>query len=369
MAGTVGEIFALSVITYIENQGHWALGYWICTGSIGIGVLCLLGMKGVKNKVRENPFKKFIHVLVAAIRKRKLDVPTDTDALFDKIEGSNWLVHTDRYRFLDKAATISKDDTDDSHADGPWRLCSVQEVEELKSLVNILPIWAVLLCKAMTTSQIISLFVEQGDVMNVWVGGFEVAPASMTLFNMLVRIVIAMAFDLHTRRMPTSTHRARTSFIQIGIAYVAAMFAMLTGALVETIRLSKASAGVTLSILWLVPQYAFEGVALVCGVVGEADFFYSAAAPGIRSFSSSLPVLYRGLGGYMSSLLVTMVTIITTAGGQAGWIASDLNDGHLNFYFVLLAGITFVAFLLYLMLAKNFFYPNVKNLEPADHIS
>lgn len=369
VAGTVGEIFALTVVTYIENLGHWALGYWICTGSIGIGVLCLLGMKGVKYEARENPFKRILHVLVAAIRKCKVDVPTDTDALFDQNKGSRWLIHTDRFRFLDKAATIPKEDVDGSHASSPWRLCSVQEVEEVKSLVYILPIWAVLLCKAIATSQLTSLFVEQGDAMNVMVGSFEVAPASMTLFNMLARIVIAMAFDLHSRRLPTSTGLASTALIQIGIAYVAAILAMLTGALVETIRLSNAHAGVTLSILWLVPQYAFEGVALVCGVVGEADFFYSAAAPGIRSFTSSLPVLSRGLGSYTSSLLVTLVTAITTANGQAGWIASDLNDGHLNFFFLLLAGITLLAFLVYLVLAKSFSYPKIERLELTDHTS
>eukprot|EP00250_Pteridium_aquilinum_P009637 c18815_g1_i3 orf=303-1769(-) len=363
IAGTIGEVFSLTVVIYIENCGQWALGYWICTGAIGVGLLCLLGMRQVKYEAKENPFTTILHVLIAAIRKRKVHIPTNTDALYEPDKGTEWLIHTDKFRFLDKAATISEDDVDGIHTVSPWRLCSVQKVEEVKSLINILPIWAVILCKSTAISQLPSLFVEQGDAMNVMVGSFEVASASMTLFNLLARIFIAMAFDLRTRRMPTSTRSSSIAFFQIGIAYVAAILAMLIGALVETIRLSNAESGKTISILWLVPQYACEGVVLVCGAVGEEDFFYSAAAPAIRGLSSSLPQLSRGLGSYISSLLVTLVTYITTANGQAGWIASDLDDGHLNFYFLLLAIIAILAFLLYLTLIKSFSYPIVGKLE------
>lgn len=369
VAGTIGEIFALTVVTYIEDGGQWALGYWICTGAVGIGVFCLVGMRGVKYKARENPFKTILHVFVAAMNKCKVDVPADPHALFEANKGAGRLVHTNKFRFLDKAATISNEDVDGLHVSSPWRLCSVQKVEEVKSLLSILPMWATLLCKAAATSQLTSLFVEQGDVMDAMVGSFEVAPASMTLFNMLARIVFAMAFDLHARRAATSTRSSSPAFIQIGIAYVAAVLSMLTAALVETIRLSYAHAGTTLSILWLVPQYALEGVALVCGVVGEADFFYSAAAPGIRSLTSSLPVLSRGLGSYISSILVTLVASITTAGGQAGWIASDLNEGHLNYFFLLLASIMFLAFLIFLALARGFSYPSEEESEVTDYTS
>ncbi|KAI5082107.1 hypothetical protein GOP47_0001850 [Adiantum capillus-veneris] len=351
VAGTIGEIFSLTVVTYIENRGQWALGYWICTGAIGVGVMCLVGMKGIKYSVRENPFKRIAHVLICAVRKRKVDVPAYADALFESSKESGCLMHTDRFRFLDKAATISKGDIDGLHAGSPWRLCSVQKVEEVKSLINILPIWAVLLCKAVATSQLTSLFVEQGDAMDVMVGSFDVAPASMSLFNMLARIVIAIVFDLHTRRTPTSSRRtSSTAFLQIGIAFGAAILTMLIAALVETIRLVKVHSGTQLSILWLVPQYAFEGITLVCAVIGEADFFYSAAGPAVRSLSSSLPVLSRGLASYISALLVTVVTFITTANGQSGWIAADLDNGQLNYFYLLLASITILAFLLFLML-------------------
>ncbi|MCO5580441.1 hypothetical protein L7F22_034307 [Adiantum nelumboides] len=360
VAGTVGEIFSLTVVTYIENRGQWAVGYWICTGAVGLGVVCLVGMKGVKYALRENPFKRIAQVLVSAVRKCKVEVPIDSDVLFQSNKESCYLTHSDKFRFLDKAATISEGDVSGLHAGNPWRLCSIQKVEEVKSLINILPIWAVLLCKAVATSELTSLFVEQGDAMNVTVGSFDVAPASMSLFNMLARIVIALVFDLHTRRTFSSVHTASTAFVQIAIAYVAAILTMLTAALVETIRLAKAHSGTQLSILWLVPQYAFEGITLVCAVVGEADFFYSAAAPGVRSLSSSLPVLSRGLASYLSALLVTLVTVITTANGQPGWIAADLDDGHLNYFYLFLASITMFAFLIFIQLSRGFSYPLMK---------
>ncbi|KAH7372434.1 hypothetical protein KP509_17G004200 [Ceratopteris richardii] len=361
VAGTVGEVFSLTVVTYMENLGHWALGYWICTGAIGIGIICLLGMWGVRYPSRENPFQKIVHVLIAAMRKRKMEVPEDPDALFQSCKESDSLVHTEKFRFLDKAAIVPKGELEISSVNSQRNMCSVQEVEEIKTLINILPIWAVLLCKGVATSQLTSLFIEQGDAMNVMVDSFEVAPASMSLFNMLARIFIAILFDLYTRCTSLPKQGHSMAFIQISIAFGAAIITMLVAAVVETVRLSKAHAGAQISILWLVPQYAFEGITLVSAVIGEADFFYSAAAPGLRGLSSSLPVLSRGLGSYISSLLVTIVTSLTTTGGRAGWIAADLNDGHLNYFYLLLAGITTLAFMGFLVLARKFSFPVMRN--------
>lgn len=401
VAGTVGEIFSLTVVIYLEDAGLWALGYWICTAAVAMGVVCLLGMRGVRYSPRENPFKVMAQVIVAALRKYGVKAGSDSETLFEPdIDG---ILHTDSLRFLDKAATICENELESGGA-SQWRLCSVSRVEEVKSVVRILPMWATLLCKAAATSQLTTLFVEQGDAMDAQVGSFQIAPASMTLFNMVARLLIAIAMELSRRRRRRRRHEAFSAtetdsfasprsvrhntfpttevdslrllssgiarrvshpvvarpsraLFQIALAFVAAMFAMLSAAAVEAARLAAARTSTTLSILWLVPQYALEGVALVAGVVGEADFFYAGARPGVRSLLSSLPVLSRGLGSYISSFLVTLVTAITSAGGRAGWIASNLNEGHLDYYFLLLACIMVIDFLIFLALARSYSCP------------
>ncbi|TXG56442.1 hypothetical protein EZV62_017755 [Acer yangbiense] len=92
-------------------------------------------------------------VLVAAYKKRRLQLPSAdgvADTVFydppleEKIAIVSKLALSSQFRPLNKAAII-EDANEISSADGccknPWRLCSIQQVEELKCLVNIVPIW------------------------------------------------------------------------------------------------------------------------------------------------------------------------------------------------------------------------------------
>jgi peptide/histidine transporter 3/4 len=51
---------------------------------------------------------------------------------------------------------------------------------------------------------------------------------------------------------------------------------------------------------------------------------------------------------------VTLVASVTAAGGRKGWFPLDLDDGHLDYYFVLVVAITVVNFAVFVALAKNY---------------
>ncbi|KAI4313595.1 hypothetical protein L6164_026559 [Bauhinia variegata] len=59
-------------------------------------------------------------------------------------------------------------------------------------------------------------------------------------------------------------------------------------------------------------------------------------------------------GNYLSSLILTVVTYFTTRGGHAGWITDNLNAGHLDYFFWLLAGLSFLNLLVYIVCAKRY---------------
>ena len=49
------------------------------------------------------------------------------------------------YRFLNKACLIKdpeKDIAPDGSATNPWNLCTAQEVEELKAIIKVIPLWS-----------------------------------------------------------------------------------------------------------------------------------------------------------------------------------------------------------------------------------
>ncbi|MFS7980853.1 putative proton-dependent oligopeptide transporter family [Helianthus anomalus] len=58
-------------------------------------------------------------------------------------------------RFLNKACIIQdpKDITPDGITSNPWRLCTIEQVEELKSLIRILPLWSSGLVMSINISQ------------------------------------------------------------------------------------------------------------------------------------------------------------------------------------------------------------------------
>ena len=59
--------------------------------------------------------------------------------------------------------------------------------------------------------------------------------------------------------------------------------------------------GVTISVLWLVPQFALVGLAEAFGVIGEIDFFYTELPTSMASFSMSL--LYTNAAIAASALM------------------------------------------------------------------
>lgn len=87
-----------------------------------------------------------------------------------------------RGRFMDKAATITEND-DENSRNNPWRLCTVTQVEETKCILRMLPVWLCTITYSIVFTQMASLFVEQGDAMNSRIGEFRLPAASMSAFD------------------------------------------------------------------------------------------------------------------------------------------------------------------------------------------
>ncbi|KAJ0899820.1 putative bacterial ABC-type protein transporter [Helianthus annuus] len=76
----------------------------------------------------------------------------------------------------------------------------------------------------------------------------------------------------------------------------------------------------------------------------------------MRSLCSALQLTTVALGSYLSSLLVTIVTNITTKGGKPGWIPDNLNRGQLQNFFWLLAILSVLNFGAFLFISTWYTY-------------
>lgn len=149
----------------------------------------------------------------------------------------------------------------------------------------------------------------------------------------------------------------------MGIGLFISILAMVAAATLEIVRLKIVRRHnyygleeVPISIFWQVPQYFIIGCAEVFTFIGQLEFFYEQAPDAMRSLSSALSLTTNALGNYLSSLLVTIVTHISTRNGKLGWIPDNLNYGHLDYFFWLLAVLSVLNLGAFLLVAKWYTY-------------
>ncbi|RRT57692.1 hypothetical protein B296_00038328, partial [Ensete ventricosum] len=126
---------------------------------------------------------------------------------------------------------------------------------------------------------------------------------------------------------------------RMGVGRFTMIISMTTAAIVETKRLQSIKNGQTMSIAWQLPQYFIISGSEVFNYITQLEFFYAQAPDTMRSICTSFALLSTALGNYLSSLIITFVSLVTASGGKPGWIPDDLNKGHLDYYFYSLAGI------------------------------
>ncbi|KAI3506288.1 hypothetical protein L1887_28645 [Cichorium endivia] len=369
----IGALISSSLIVWIQDNKGWGLGFGIPALFMGVAIVSFfLGTPLYRfQKPGGSPITRMCQVLVASFRKWSLPAPIDSAVLYETpdkvsaIKGSRKLVHTDELKFLDKAATLSPYEKTTGNHSNPWRLCTVTQVEELKILIRMFPIWATGIVFSAVYAQMSTMFVEQGMMMDTKVGSFTIPAASLSTFDVISVIFWVPVYDrilVPAARKITGQGRGFTELQRMGIGLFLSVLCMSAAALVEIKRLDiAASLGlidentpVPMNILWQIPQYFLLGAAEVFTFIGQLEFFYDQSPDAMRSLCSALSLLTTSLGNYLSSFILTVVTVLTTRGGQAGWIPDNLNEGHLDRFFWLLAGLSFLNMVVYVFCAKMY---------------
>lgn len=272
-------------------------------------------------------------------------------------------------RFLDKAAVVTPPDTKTSGSavTSPWKLCTVTQVEELKVLARMFPIWATAIIFSAVYSQNSSMFIEQGMVLDKRIGSFTIPPASLSTFDVISVLAWVPIYDkilVPVVRRFSGKERGFTELQRMGIGLFLSILAMVSAALVEIKRLDIArelhltheKVEIPMSILWQIPQYALVGAGEVFTCIGQVEFFYDQSPDAMRSLCTAFALVTVSLGSYLSSLILTLVSYFTTKGGAPGWIPDNLNEGHLDRFFWLIAGLSLGNLIVYVWCAFRYRY-------------
>ncbi|KAL1196162.1 Protein NRT1/ PTR FAMILY 4.3 [Cardamine amara subsp. amara] len=359
-AFSMGELIALTLLVWVQTHSGMDIGFGVSAAAMTMGLISLVsGTMYFRNKrPRRSIFTPIAQVLVAALLKRKLVSPSDPKMLngdnhiSNDVVPSSTLPHTPHLRFLDKACIKIQDP---NMKESPWRLCTVTQVEQVKTLISLVPIFASTIVFNTILAQLQTFSVQQGSSMNTRLSNsFHIPPASLQAIPYIMLIFLVPLYDsffVPFARKLTGHNSGIPPLTRIGIGLFLSIFSMVSAALLEKKRRdSSVLDGRILSIFWITPQFLIFGVSEMFTAVGLIEFFYKQSAKGMESFLMALTYCSYSFGFYLSSVLVSVVNKITsTLVDSKGWLGeNDLNKDRLDLFYWLLAVLSLLNFLSYL---------------------
>ncbi|KAJ1262889.1 hypothetical protein BS78_09G143600 [Paspalum vaginatum] len=376
----LAKLTAVTVVVYIQDNLGWGWGLGVPTMAMLVAVIAFVSGYSlyVRMPPAGSPLVRLAQVATAAFKKRKAVVPDPSLLYQDKeldagISTTGRLLHTDQLKFFDKAAIVTDVDVLPSGQPNLWRLSTVHRVEELKSIIRILPICAAGIILVTSASHNHSFAIQQARTMDRSITPhFSIPPASMLIFTNLAMLLTLAFYDrvlVRVLRRFTGRPNGITHLQRTGVGLTIAMLSNAVAAVVERKRKSVAAASglldapkaiLPISVFWLVPQYAIHGIANAFMDVGRMEFLYDQAPESMRSTAAALYWLTFSMGSYLGTLLVTIVHEKTQRTGQ--WLPDNLNRGKLDNYYWLVVVMEVVNLIYFFICVK---YYTFKPLEMA----
>ncbi|KAF8106402.1 hypothetical protein N665_0140s0015 [Sinapis alba] len=356
-----------TAIVYAEENISWTFGFGICLTANLLGFLVFLSGKRFfkHDKPLGSPFTSLLRVIFAAVHKRKAEISIDNKDYHTESKA----VPTKSFRFLNRAALKQEDEVKpDGTIRNPWRLCSVQQVEDFKAVIRIIPLALATIFLSTPIATQLSLTVLQGLVMDrslgpkfkIPAGSLQVVTLLSTCFFIIVNDRLLYPFyQKLTGKFPTPLQR-------VGIGHVLNILSMALTAIVETKRLKivenghflESSSVADMSALWLFPSLVIVGIGEAFHFPGNVALCYQEFPESMKNIATSITSVVIGVCFYTSTALIDLIQRTTA------WLPDDINHGRVdNVYWVLtIGGVLNLGY----FLACSWVY-KYRNLEDDDH--
>ncbi|KAG8388665.1 hypothetical protein BUALT_Bualt02G0148900 [Buddleja alternifolia] len=372
-----GALIAVTFVVWIEDNKGWQWGFGIATAAILISIpTFILGSATYRIKIPTgSPITTIVKVLIAAINQSRASrktnnaienmstTPSNTAGASDEEHAKGMTeiqTVTEDLKFLNRAL--------DTTPTPPWLRCTIKQVEEVKSVLKILPIFMSTIMLNCCLAQLSTFSVQQAATMNTKIGSLRIPPASLPVFPVLFIMILAPVYNhviIPFSRKLTNTEMGITHLQRIGTGLVLSVIAMAIAALVEIKRKSVAlqsglinsTEPLPITFLWVALQYLFLGSADLFSLAGMMEFFFTEAPFSMRSLATSLSWASLAMGYYLSSVLVQLVNSITAAYRHTPWLyGSNLNHYHLERFYWFMCILSGLNLLHYIFWARRYSY-------------
>ncbi|KAI7729210.1 hypothetical protein M8C21_008780 [Ambrosia artemisiifolia] len=364
---SLGSLFAVTILVYIQDEVGRGWGYGISAGTMIVAVVVLIcGIRIYRyKKPQGSPLTVIWRVVFLAIKNRKHPYPANPGFLNGY--SNSKVPHTTRFRCLDKAAILNDNANSDERRNNPWLVSTITQVEEVKMVINLIPIWSTCILFWTVYSQMNTFTIEQASIMNRKLVKFNVPAGSFSVF-LFISILLFTSLNerviVPVARKITRDPKGLRSLQRVGIGLVFSVIGMIASAIVEKKRREMHQNEMKkLSAFWLVPQFFLVGAGEAFAYVGQLEFFIREAPESMKSMSTGLFLSSLAMGFFMSSVLVTLTDMAT----NGSWLTDNLNKGKLENFYGLLVILGFINFLVFLVLATRHRY-KVQNFNGRGNV-
>ncbi|XP_019164965.1 PREDICTED: protein NRT1/ PTR FAMILY 4.6-like [Ipomoea nil] len=368
-----GGLVAVTLVVWIEDNKGWQWGFGISTFAIFLSIpVFLSGSKFYRNKVPSgSPLTTISKVLVAAAFFKSngprnsrnvsmtitLSPPIHRSREGDEEPQSSLKFPSESLRSLNRAVLNG---------------CSVEEVEEVKVVIKILPIFICTIMLSSCLAQLSTFSVHQASTMDTSLGSLKVPPASLPVFPVLFIMILAPLYDhmvIPFARKLTKTEMGVSHLQRIGVGLFLSVIAMAVAALVEVKRKSVAATSglfdskkpLPITFFWIAFQYLFLGSADLFTLAGLLEFFFAEAPSSMRSLATALSWASLAVGYYLSSAIVSIVNSLTGALNHSPWLSGqNLNHYRLERFYWLMCILSLFNFIHYLFWTSRYKYRSTK---------
>jgi peptide/histidine transporter 3/4 len=363
-------LVALTGVVYIQTIS-WVPGYAIPTCCLALSITIIL--LGRCTYIRVDPqgsiFPDIAKVITAACRKKHgsaVGQPFYDPPMIGSEPHRTKLAHTDRFGFFDKAAIITDPSTELDNQGKPkngWRLCSLEQVEQLKCIIGVLPVWLTGIGCFLAMTQMSSFGVLQAIQMNRKVGPvFKIPPAWMGLTPMITLSIWVFMYErvyVSVMRKRTKKDKRLTLEQRIMIGVVLSILCMSVAGFTEMKRrdsaLKQGSFESPTSVALLVPQFALSGLIEAFAAIAMMELLTTHWPERMKTFGGAIFFLSLSIASYLSSILINIILKVTGKKGKSPWLGgNDLNKNRLDYFYFTIAALGALNLIYFCVFARHY---------------
>ncbi|KAJ3676481.1 hypothetical protein LUZ60_003893 [Juncus effusus] len=364
-------IIGSTAIVYVQDSVSWVLGFGLSLASSAVSlIILLLGAKYYRRvQAQGSPFTSLARVVVATARKWKVRMKSQEGLSYYYANDDEVTTPSQSLRLFNRAALILDGDTNTAGAlTKPWKLCTIQQVEDFKSIIRLLPLWSSSIYLSVSIGCQLNLTVLQALTMDRSLGPHFTIPAGSMIVASFSGFVISLTFF---DRIFFPLYRKLTGHIptplqRVGAGQLINAISMVASALVERKRVTVVHAHqsenqpgwiVPMSAIWLVLPLVLAGAAEALHFPGQVELYYKEFPKALKSTSTGMMALLIASGFYLSTAFIGVVRRVTP------WLPDNINESRLENVYWMIAIVAMLNFAYYLVCAKFYKYQNIENEE------